>query len=350
MSAAKRRYVLALLLVAASVAALWIAISFTGERFLLAEAQNANDPMGVAQGINPGRVVWVHDPEATDWEGPGNGHWWESGHTNQAAVSRMMSGALQELTGAGDDAAAWDKLFKYLNKTRGKGDVGYKPGEKVMIKVNFVGFIPAHGSVNVASYDLERNRDYMNTSPQMITALLRQLTGTVGVAQADISIGDTLAYIAHDYYNILHKEFPGVRFVEQGGKFGRIKAKESKVPLYWSCNPQETSQDYIPDCFAEAEYLVNLANLKAHTGAGVTLCAKNHYGSLIRYPVADGYYDMHKNAFAQQVGIYRPLVDLMGHAQFGGKTVLYLIDGLYSGIHPKDKAPQKWQSYPFDGD
>jgi len=40
----------------------------------------------------------------------------------------------------------------------------------------------------------------------------------------------------------------------------------------------------------------------------------------------------------------------MGHAQFGGKTLLYLIDGLYSGIHPKDKAPQKWQSYPFNGD
>ena len=350
LTAAKRRYVLAVLLVAAGVGALWVAISSTGETLVLAEAQNVNEPMGTPKGINPGRVVWVHDPDATDWEGPGDGHWWQTEHTNQAAVSRMMSRAVQQLTGASDDAAAWDKLFKYFNKTRGKGDVAYKPGEKIMIKVNFVGFIPSHGSINVASYALEQNRDYMNTSPQMITALLRQLTLTAGVAQADISIGDTLAYIAHEYYDILHKEFPDVRFVEQGGKFGRIKATESKVPLYWSCDPQNVSQDYIPDCFAEAEYLINLANLKAHTGAGVTLCAKNHYGSLIRYPVADGYYDMHKNAFAQQVGIYRPLVDLMGHAHFGGKTLLYLIDGLYSGIHPKDKSPQKWQSHPFDGD
>ena len=350
LSAAKRRYVLAVLFVAASVGALWVAISSTGERFVLAEAQGVNEPMGIAKGINPGRVVWVHDPEATDWEGPGEGHWWHSEHTNQAAVSRMMSDAVQQLAGTVSDASAWDKLFKHLNKTRGKGDVGYKPGEKVIIKVNFVGFIRAFRGVNTESYRLDSGRDYMNTSPQMIVALLRQLTRTVGVKQSDISICDTLAYVAHEYYDILHEKFPGVRFVEQGGKFGRIKSRDSKVPLYWSCNPEGLKQDYIPASFAEAEYLINLANLKAHTGAGVTLCAKNHYGSLVRTPVARGYYDMHKNAFAQRTGIYRPLVDLMGHAHFGGKTLLYLVDGLYCGIHPKDRSPQKWNSYPFDGD
>ena len=31
----------------------------------------------------------------------------------------------------------------------------------------------------------------------------------------------------------------------------------------------------------------------------------------------------------------------MGHAHLGGKTVLYLIDGLYSGKHPIDPAPRK---------
>jgi gluconolactonase len=84
----------------------------------------------------------------------------------------------------------------------------------------------------------------------------------------------------------------------------------------------------------------------------VTLCAKNHYGSLIRWPVEKGYFDMHKNAFAKKTGIYRPLVDLMGHAHIGGKTVLYLIDGLFCGIHPidMDKGPRRWKSYPFNGD
>ena len=29
----------------------------------------SNDPIGVAQGVHPGRVVWIHDPNATDWAG-----------------------------------------------------------------------------------------------------------------------------------------------------------------------------------------------------------------------------------------------------------------------------------------
>jgi hypothetical protein len=39
----------------------------------------------------------------------------------------------------------------------------------------------------------------------------------------------------------------------------------------------------------------------------------------------------------------------MGHSQIGGKTVLYLVDGLYPGIHPKEQAPRPWNSPPFDG-
>jgi len=45
-------------------------------------------------------------------------------------------------------------------------------------------------------------------------------------------------------------------------------------------------------------------------------------------------------------------VDLIGHAHIGGKTVLYLIDGLYCGVHPTDmpKGPRRWKSHPFNGD
>jgi hypothetical protein len=81
----------------------------------------------------------------------------------------------------------------------------------------------------------------------------------------------------------------------------------------------------------------------------VTLCAKNHYGSLVRWPVQKGYYDMHPACFSKQTGIYRALVDLMGHQHLGGKTVLYLIDGLFSGLHPKDPVPQGMKTPPFDG-
>lgn len=352
LSFARRRYVVGLICIALSVGAVWVAVSATSEKLVLAEEQPANKPIGAAKGIHPGRVVWVHDPDATDWQGPGDGHWWQSSHTNQERVSQMMSRAIRSLTGQPTDAAAWDKLFRHFNKTRGRGNVGYWPGEKIVIKVNFVGFIWTHGSVDPESYNLRGNRDYMNTSPQMLTALLRQLVNTVSVKESDISIGDSLAHFANEYYDILHEEFPNVRFLDCAGKFGRIKMEQSSVPFYWSCYPTGCKQDYVPVSFAEADYLINFANLKVHTAAGVTLCAKNHYGSLIRRPTEQGYYSMHPSAFSKEVSVYRALVDLMGHAHIGRKTVLYLIDGLYSGKHPidMDRGPRKWKSHPFNGD
>jgi hypothetical protein len=346
----RSRYAIAALCVAVSVAALWLSLSITGKGTALADDPVPNAPIGVAKGLHPGRVVWVHDPDATDWKGPGDGHWWESNHTNQQVVERMMSQAIRRLAGEASDAEAWNRLFRYFNRTHGKGDVGYQPGEQIAVKVNFVGMIWRGGLVNPETYDLERQKDYMNTSPQMMLALLRQLVKTVGVKQTDITLGDTLALFANEYYRVLHDEFPDVHYLDHAGKFGRVAAKPSTVPLYWSCRPKVSLQDHVPVSFAQADYLINLANLKSHTGAGVTLCAKNHYGSLIRWPAEKGYYDLHQSGFAPGTGEYRCLVDLMGHAQLGGKTLLYLIDGLYAGRHPIDDAPKKWNSSPFNGD
>ena len=306
-------------------------------------------PMGEGKGIHPGRVVWVHDPAVSDWKGPGYGHWWADGHTSQTEVNQMMARAIRELTGEETDARAWDKLFRHLNQSRGKGAVGYQAGEKVAIKVNWVGMIWREGHVNEQTYGFKDRQDYMNTSPQMILAVIRQLVEVVGVKEADITVGDTLAFLVNEFYDILHAPFPKVAYVDYGGKEGRTKARESTVPFYWSCRPSGCRQDYLPTFIADADYLVNLANLKAHTGAGVTLCAKNHYGSLVRWPVQGGYYDMHPSAFATKEKIYRAPVDLMGHAHFGGKTLLYLLDGLYSGKHPLDPAPRRWNSAPFNG-
>ncbi len=313
-----------------------------------AEQPEGLKPIGRPRGIHPGRVVWIHDPGVTAWEGPGDGFWWDGDRVKQDRVDAMMAHAVCELTGESKPAQAWDKLFRHLNQARGKGDVGYRAGEKIAIKPNWVGMIYREGHVDPKTYTFIRRQDYMNTAPQMIIALLGQLTGA-GVKQADITVCDTLAYAVNEFHGPLHSAFPGVRFEDYAGEFGRIKVSSSTVPLYWSCRPQTESQDFLPTCFAEADYLVNFANFKAHMGSGVTLCAKNHFGSLVRWPVQKGYYDMHPGGFSKQTGIYRPLVDLMGHAHLGGKTVLYLIDGLFSGLHPRDPAPQRMATPPFNG-
>ncbi len=354
---AQSRYILCVTLIAVSVGSIWLAQSITTEVVVLAAEPVANAPIGIAKGVHPGRVVWVHDPDATDWDGPGNGYWWESSHTNQAVVDQMMSRAIRELGGEATDAGAWDRLFKYFNETHGKGDAGYKSGEKIVIKVNYVGCITVwsrRSVTNIEDYNL-RSLDYMNTSPQMIIALLGQLVNEVGVNEEDITVGDTLCYFPNEFYNMCHEKFPNVRYLDYLGKFGRTQAKLSSVPFYWSTpDAADKTTDYIPASYFEADYLINMANLKSHNDfAGITLCAKNHYGSLVRKPARiEGYFDMHKDLpFVKPgMGHYRPLVDLMGHKQLGGKTLLYLIDGLYAGKHAKERAPRKWNNPPFNGD
>ena len=113
------------------------------------------------------------------------------------------------------------------------------------------------------------------------------------------------------------------------------------------------SQCYLPTCVTQADYLVNLANMKGHN-YGVTLCAKNHFGTIVnenplRAPQQAG---LHPYLTKNQMGICNPLVDLMGHEQLGGKTVLYLLDAI---LCPSENtvamtpANCTWEQAPFDG-
>jgi len=171
----------------------------------LASPDLVNDPIGQAKGLNPGRVVWYHDRDATDWDGPGDGHWWQPEHTDQTVVESMFLSVLKQLAGESDEATAWDALIRHFNIEHGYGDVGYTPGQKIMVKVNLVGchYLPGWGGTNHETYDLTSRLDYMNTSPQMMLALLRSLVNTVGVAQEDITMGDPLSLFPNQYHAML---------------------------------------------------------------------------------------------------------------------------------------------------
>ena len=316
-------------------------------------AVQANAPIGEAKGANPGRVVWVHDSTVSNWKGLGDGHWWESNHTFQTVVDQMMSRSVRSLAGEKTDSAAWDTLFRYFNVTHGRGSVGYTRGEKFAIKTNltFCNAFPDFCCVDSMTYSLYRKLDYMNTSPQVARSLLRQLVNVVKVNQADISVGDPTAYYPNEYYDSCHAEFPNVHYMDHAGKFGRTKVEFSTAPVYWSCRPTGVKQDYVARHYAEATYVISLANMKSHLGGGITACAKNHYGSLIRLPTDSLYYNLHLSlAFLSPLsGSYRALVDIMGHAHLGGKTLIYLVDGLYEGNHNQDTVPHKWPVAPFNG-
>lgn len=349
----RSRFAMAGILLAAAGAAGTIALLPAGAARGVDESPLA--PLGQGRGAHPGRVVWVHNPDATDWRGPGHGHWWQAVHTDQKAVDRMLDRAIRDLAGESTTRAAWDRLFRSFNLRRGRGDAGYEPGEKITIKVNFVGaiFHRFWGGVDPVTHDLVDKLDYMNTAPQVILALLRQLVYVAGVDPADIAVGDTLAYYPNQYLRPCRAEFPEVSYLDYAGGPGRVAVRRSSVPLYWSRGGEGVLQDYVPASYAEAAYLINVANLKSHnSNAGVTLTAKNHFGSLIRWPVETGYFDLHADLPATRPGRgrYRPLVDLMGHPDLGEKTVLFLIDGLYAGRHTAENVPLRWHLPPFTGD
>jgi hypothetical protein len=329
------------------------------EETVTAAVSDANSPIGDAKGIHPGRVVWAYDPDATDWDGYSSPeYWWESSHTDITAVENMVSRVIRGVSGETTDAAAWDAIFRYNNRIRGKGDTGYQQGEKITIKANLVTCIARMGYVDTGTY--EKDAAYMNnidTSPQVLLALLRQLVNTAGTAQGDIHVGDPTALIPNHYWNILHGEFPNVKYWDNYGGSGRTRAEFSTVPFYWSTSDANGKlQDYLPEAVAEADYIINLAVLKGHS-CGMSLCSKNHFGTLIRCP--DGlirdqgtvdYYNTHLSlpnaAWSPGTGHYRAQVDLMGHPEIGDKTMLYMLDGLYSGYY-WDAVPVKWTSAPF---
>ena len=353
---AQARYVLHAVFVCLSLGCVWLALSSTEEKMALAAEQTANNPIGVARGVQPGRVVWIHDPNATDWDGYSSPeHWYDDNHTDQAVVDRMISRAIRGLAGEGSDAAAWDAIFRNFNLRRGKGDVGYTAGEKIAIKINNTMCYNA----NTSTFEKQSgNINRIDNSPQMTVSLLGQLVSVAGVDQADITIGDPGRIMPNFYYDIVYPLFPDVCYMSVYGGHGRTQSTFSDVEFYWSTSAANGKrQDYIPSSFAEADYLINFAILKSHDSGGITVCGKNHYGSLLRNPDRTlrgqryDYYDMHSSLPVNRrgMGYYRAIVDLMGHPELGGKTVLYLVDGLFAGRN-WDSQPVKWNIAPFYGD
>src|SRR3989304_1918762 len=79
---------------------------------LFIPTDSSNQPIGIGQGIFPGRVVWAFDTTFTKWNYKGD--WWDSAYTDQAVVSDMISHALEQLSGQENDSLAWDAIFRYF--------------------------------------------------------------------------------------------------------------------------------------------------------------------------------------------------------------------------------------------
>lgn len=327
--------------------------------------QTPNQPMGEAKGIFPGRVVWVHDPASTNQscipDKYGDG-WYLNKHNDQEVIDEMMKKALLELSGTNEIGPAWDTLFKYHNQQRGKAAANYQAGEKIFIKINLTsawGMGKSWGNIN-DDFTIADNDWYgiSETSPQLILSLLRQLVNIVGVAEEDIYVGDPMKHIYKYRYDLWYNEFPDVYYLDYDkNSSGREKVEvcDSAVIDYsdrGSIITENTDSFY--QIFKDCEYMLNVPTLKGHKRAGVTMFAKNHFGSHTRssaFHLHPGLVnpDEEKGTGDERYGYgkYRVLVDLMGAELLKEKNLFYLMDALWAAgaeVH----APSKWQTAPFN--
>lgn len=276
-------------------------------------------PLGKGFGLFPGRVVWVHNPKAVSWSE--QGYWWEPEHFSESAILTMLRDGICRLSGQPEAKTGWQALFQWHNESRNKNG-GYKPGQKIAIKANMNG-------AGAYSNDPRGQTHESYTCPVLIKALLSSLIADAGVTPEDITVYDA-GRIIPEYLREMCQSvlLTGIQFRHRNPNGPLDALADPTVPMRWS-HPVSGETSYLPRCVTEAEYLINLASLKGHC-YGITLCGKNHFGSLInsnrmRAPQAAG---LHAFVASSRMGDYAVLTDLMAHHQLGGKTLLYMLDGL----------------------
>ena len=311
----------------------------------------SNEPKGIAKGIFPGRVVWAHDSKATKWKGNWKSktdQYWLDENTDQQRVEAMLRTTLIKLTGKSSEDSAWETIFKHYNATsRGIKDKGYTEGEVIALKPNF-------NNSEVPN----KTDNYSDESPQLILAMVRQLVYKAHVAPKDITIYDVRRLIPSYLLTKVWSEFKNVRFVQvEGPKEGQPKNPAYgdyhglEAPIWVEgltySNGKYDKARLIPKQVYDATYIINMALLKGHSypyntmedgdegQTGISMCGKNHFGSI------QGTWELHAAINTNQEAVknaYSPIVDLAASPNIGAKTILFVLDGLYSG--------RKWRTYP----
>ncbi len=343
-----------------------------------------NTPVGIAKGIHPGRVTWAHDPEAVNYDPrQANGYWWDDQNTVPERVDRMFSLSLDAVSGATTAYNGWGVLFRDANIRKGVGDVGYAPGEKIAIKANLL--MGLGGQIEQANSP--------GPTPQLLMSIITDLIEEVGVPGEMITVYDVSAripdFVMNPFKNHAGAEYQNVRFVGnpkylEGAEAGRYIAAQGDLEARIHFADTTVAGIYWVKSVTEADYLINLTNMKGHTMAGVTLCAKNLYGSVF-IPTAsqeiwtEGNYlwgfgpnnvtdsagnpDLHRgmhrcaavhdfydgnigNLPAREYGTFNYLVDLLGHPQIRNKTILYIVDAFYAG--DQQNRISKYESFGND--
>ncbi|MFN8206978.1 MAG: DUF362 domain-containing protein [Bacteroidales bacterium] len=336
----------------------------------------ANNPMGTAWGIFPGRVAWVRNIAATNEACPNTitNAYFMAKNNNQDTINKMADVAVKSIGGQANVKDSWDAIFKSFNKKKTGSETGYVTGQTIFIKVNNgqAGWAINWGDLSETGTNSStgvKNAAMSNTTPAAVLAFLIHLVDTCGIPQNKIYVAEPMTHVYKSLYDLIHAKYPNVIVLDKDDytSLGRTKSSgwTNDVIAYSDQGNEmpDAMYDALMDEMYDADYMINIAALKAHARAGVSLCAKLHFGSHGDHPgYGFGSFHLHKgliavtdndilnDAYARvDYGMYRVLTDLMGHERLGRNTLLFVVDGLWAGIEATD-MPVKWKSAPFNND
>lgn len=333
-----------------------------------------NNPMGVAEGIFPGRVAWAWNPNATvdGCTQEITDAFFMPANNNQDTIDMMANNTIRTLGGKSTVSASWDTIFKYFNYKKTGSATGYTAGQTIFIKVNNgqAGWCIDWADLSEIGYTSvmtsQANMAIAETTPSTVLAFVRQLVDSCGIAQTNIYIGEPMTHVFKSMNDLIHTYYPNVKIMDQDNytSLGRTtSAGWTSDCIYYSDKGTVMTSAIEDDMMLEmynADYLINVCALKAHARGGVTLTAKLHFGSHGTDTHGDSFHlhaglistvgnDVLTSGVRGSYHMYRVLTDLMTHPKLGRNTVLYVVDGLWGGVEATD-IPVKWQTAPFNND
>jgi hypothetical protein len=193
---------------------------------------------------------------------------WNGDEPNPAIVLEMLDTGLTTLTGVGDVMAIWRTLFE--------------PHERVLLKVNCIAY---RGP----------------TQPAVTYAVVQRLQ-EAGLSPENLLIFDrTDRELASAGYT-LNQGAPGVQCHGAGGTGSEIALTQARLRFYREID--------------ECDAIVNLPTPKQHSGAGISVSMKNHYGSINEPDALHGHW------------CDPAIAELTAQPQLRGKTRLILATAL----------------------
>ena len=273
----------------------------------------------------PGRVVHVHAPAVTNWGFNANEYYGstktaEKTGVDQALVNSMVDVGVTSLLGLPVNAVAqaWKLLLP-----------GYVHGSRVALKINL------NNSGNCSS-----STTAIDAIAQPINAVVSGLI-QAGVRAQDICVYDAIRYFPDRLYEQL--VFKTVNIHDMGCR-GTVTTWLSSDPtsiIKFAPPDGEPPLVKLCDTLINADYLINMPILKAHSWSGVTLGFKNHFGSTNN----PGGMHAHISTSYVDINTYNGLVDLFSNPHIRNKTCITIGDAIYGSRGDLASPPQPWTTF-----